>query len=590
MKKRAAIYSRVSTNTGKQKTDRQVTDLIKYANSCGYTVDEVDIYEEYISGYKKFADRPELSRLRNVIDNDKTYYSAVFVWEISRIARDPEQCTNIVNYFNGNNIPIYVKEPEVRSLKENGERDPMFNILLTILMEFANTEAIMIKKRSRSGLRQKASEGNAVAFINYPYGYCKGENKKLVIDDEEAEVIRKIFDLSIKGYGTKKIANVLNADGILTRYQKKYTNPIKYKSGKPPTDPQKMTWKDGTIYTILTNEIYKGRRRIIKNPDDIDTTEIGTPKDTYDYFTVPAIVTEEIWDQAHVNFKNNLRHSIRNAKFSYVLKGLIKCSCCGGSYYGRLKTDGKDKFYMCSTKRTRSRECTNKGVSIAFLESIVWNRVKIHLRSDHFKKYDKKNAEQVENIELLRKQVSTSEQKRKETLDIIKNAKDLLVKQILTAEEYAKYHTQYTNDLKKIESLIEKQKTSIQQMEKYVIDYDDVQELKKRKFAIDDDRIEMAKVINSIVESVNIFTEDGRFYFITINTKMVTTNGNIKIDLLGDKKLKQWSPIKHIGKIGNVLKYDEYGRITTGINELSDLAEEFAADFEPLKMILLKAS
>ena len=301
-------------------------------------------------------------------------------------------------------------------------------------------------------------------------------------------------------------------------------------------------------------------------------------------------MTEDTWDQAHANFKNNLRHSIRNAKFSYVLKGLIKCSCCGGSYYGRLKTDGKDKFYMCSTKRTRSRECTNKGVSIAFLESIVWNRVKIYLRSDHFKKYDTKNAEHVENIELLRKQVSISEQKRKETLDIIKNAKDLLVKQVLTAEEYSNYYTQYTSDLKKIESLIDKQKTNIQQMERYVIDYDDVQELKKRKFAIDDDRIEMAKVINSVVDSVNVYTEDGRYYFITINTKMVSSYGKVKIDLLGDKKLKRWTQIKHVGRIGSVLKYDEYGRIQTEISELGDLAEEFAADFEPLKMILLKAS
>ncbi len=191
MAKTAAIYSRVSTSTGKQSTSRQVKELIIYAKSLGYKITESDIFEEFRSGYSKRSERVEMEKLLDIIRSDKKRYSAIFVSEISRIARDPRYGRNVVDELTSFSIPVFVKNPPLCSIDENGERSAMFNIIFQILLELANTEAQFMKLRIRSGVLDKVkNKGHAVGGKVQPYGYTSVD-KILTIDENEAEIVKK---------------------------------------------------------------------------------------------------------------------------------------------------------------------------------------------------------------------------------------------------------------------------------------------------------------------------------------------------------------------------------------------------------------
>lgn len=92
----------------------------------------------------------------------------------------------------------------------------------------------------------------------------------------------------------------------------------------------------------------------------------------YNLFNCPSIVSNETWELAQETFKKNIISSIRNQKFFYILKGILICGECGGTYYGKMRSDLSDKYYMCSSRRSKSRPCNNPGISIELVESAVW--------------------------------------------------------------------------------------------------------------------------------------------------------------------------------------------------------------------------
>jgi site-specific DNA recombinase len=570
---KGAIYSRVSTSLGKQSTSRQVSDLIVYAKSKGFIINEEDIYEEYISGYKKLDERPELKRLKSKIDNDNSYYSAIFVWEISRIARDPIEGNIIINFFSEKNIPIYVKEPEIVSLK-NGNRDGMFTIYFTILMEFANTEALLIKKRSRSGIRDKIKEGKSVGFINLPYGYKKNDKGMLIIDKEEEVIIKRIFELSYNGYGTKKIASILNADGVMTRYNKKYTNLINFKeTKKPPINPANIKWKDGTIYTILTNTIYKGERKVKTNPDDKSNFS------DFDYFKTPAIITKELWSEVQIKLSGRKDTSPKNTQFVYILKDKLKCSYCGNSMFPRNRSNGKDRFYMCSSKRTKSRECLSKGLSIEHLDGLVLEEIfKYEFNEKSMGLIQENNNMLSLNLNNLKKILKSLNQDEESILKNIENSKIAYLKDPISLEKYYfDLKETYTKDLNKLRKEIEETKRKINLIETNVIDYSDinnlVKQLKKSKF----DREICAKIVDISIDKIYYYSIDQYFALITIFFK--TSIFLPKLDLIIYKKEKKASFLNNRIIVMDFI-YDEFGRIKNPYQDLSKFQNELIKKWE----------
>lgn len=353
--KKCAIYVRVSTALGKQDYTRQTSELTEIAKRDGYTDENIIQYADTISGYK-FEERDELNKLLNEIRENPNLYECIYISEISRLGRKPRNTRNIIEELIDLKVPIYVQSLNQRTIDEKGERNGYISVSLQLMLEIADMEAATFKLRSRSGRIQKVKEGKVGGGKYYPYGYKKGADKYLVIDEEEIEVIKKIFNLYSEGFGIRAISHILNAEEIPTRSKKSF--PDQNFNYNTPKKGEKVIWSDKQIHDIIRNPIYKGKRRFLG-----------------ELYDAPSIVSEELFDRCNYTLKNK---SNRNSykEYTYLFKGIMTCGVCGRNYVGRYKPEVKgEKVYKCSSTLIKGGSCSNAGINIELIESIVFNLI-----------------------------------------------------------------------------------------------------------------------------------------------------------------------------------------------------------------------
>lgn len=344
---KVVIYGRVSTIS--QDVERQTDELKTYCNSMGYEVFKV--FTETISGVKSRKQRTEMNQLLEFIKVEKDV-RGVLVWELSRLGRDTVDVLTIIKELTERKIWLRSYNDNLTTLNPDGTENDTSSLTLTILSGVSSLERKTIKERTISGMRKSVSDGKWLGGKFLPYGYRK-EEKKLVIDDEESEVIRLIFDLYLKGNGTKKISNELNKRKIPTRYNKSVDSIKINKIEKKGTD---FIWKDGTIYSILTNPIYIGKK-------------VGRNKIEGLKLVSPSIVDENQFLFVQDKLSSQVR---KPTKFFYLFNKVIKCGVCGRNYHPHKRVNNKDNRYICLSKRY-NESCCNYGISIPKLQDGVWS-------------------------------------------------------------------------------------------------------------------------------------------------------------------------------------------------------------------------
>ncbi len=206
------IYCRISRT--KEGNDLSILDQkqkgIKKARELGLPF---ELYiDEGISGTSdKIEDRPEFERFIGDVTNGTL--SAVFAYDQSRFERNPQVRFLINDIFKKHNISYFTELDGLVDL--NNPQTEFFGDLLSVINKYHVT---LTKIKVKSALKARVESGKAHSIL--PYGYKKDINSALVIDEEESEVIKKIYDLSLSGIGTRSIAAYLNETGVPTRYNK----------------------------------------------------------------------------------------------------------------------------------------------------------------------------------------------------------------------------------------------------------------------------------------------------------------------------------------------------------------------------------
>jgi DNA invertase Pin-like site-specific DNA recombinase len=309
--------------------------------------------DEGISGTSdKIEDRPEFARFISDISNGTL--SAVYAYDQSRFERNPQVRYLINQIFKKANISYYTELDGIVDL--NDPQAEFFGDLMSVINKFQVT---VTKIKVKSALKTRVASGKAHSIL--PYGYRKDENGFLIIDVEEAEIIKKIYDLSLSGMGTRSIAFFLNEIGVPTRYNKIQTGTIstknKYTGTITVTEKKDIKWEGNTIRNIIKNTIYKGER--------VYSGEI---------YKVPEIINSTKWGKVQNNLANNRNNSGKKVEHRYLLKGLLRCGICGRNMYGKTRVNKHDDFYMCSSKRIKGENCGNRSISITKLEAFIWDR------------------------------------------------------------------------------------------------------------------------------------------------------------------------------------------------------------------------
>ena len=338
------IYTRVSTaiQVDGYSLDAQKDKLRKYADFQNMTI--AGEYSDEGKSGKNVDGRPEFLQMLQDIESGKDHVSFVLVFKLSRFGRNAADVLTSLQRMQDYGVNLICVEDGIDSSKDSGK------LMISVLSAVSEIERENILVQTMEGRRQKAREGKWNGGFA-PYGY-KLEEGQLFINEEEAEVVRIIFDKYIHTtMGSKKIADWLNAHG--------YFKTCRY-NGKQEafTSPFLIGVIDNPIYC---GKLAYGRRRSEKIPGTRNQYRTVKTNDHMLHDGIhEAIISEEDWLAAQKQRENT---SIRQPKthsleHEHVLSGLLKCPICGSGMYGNVnrkkKKDGtyyKDYFYYACKHR-----------------------------------------------------------------------------------------------------------------------------------------------------------------------------------------------------------------------------------------------
>lgn len=349
-----AIYCRISKKKEESKDDSIPTQKEKgvlLANQLGLP------YEFYvdsgISGTKdEITDRPEFARMYKDIDDGKV--SVVFTQYQDRLERNSLIWQLFVTKMLEKQCKFY---PGGKFLDlEN----PQNRFIATVMSASNALYAALTSMRVKDSIRKKASESRFRGIK--AYGYYSGNDGRLAINEEEAVVVKRIFNYSESGVGTYRIANILNDEKIPTRFNKIKGERTKKDSytEKPIVFKNKDTrWRGNVIYDMITNPIYKGEKRL------------GST-----LYQVPAIIEKAQWERVNRNLEKNKKHVGKKASYKYLLNGILICGHCGRDYVGKKRLSSGDNAYKCKGKIYPKPECKgSRGINIPKLDSFIINHL-----------------------------------------------------------------------------------------------------------------------------------------------------------------------------------------------------------------------
>lgn len=295
--KRAALYIRVSTDRQSEEgysVEFQEEKLRAYCNATNMIVCDTFIDPGY-SGSN--LDRPALQALiRRIYEFD-----AVLVYKLDRLSRSQKDTLYLIeDVFIPNNVAFI-------SLSESFDTGtPFGRAMVGILSVFAQLERENIKERMLSGRIQRAKEGLHNGQVQTPIGY-RYVNGKLIVDEYEAEQIRYLAELYLKGYGASKMVQEMNKKGYRTSYGQ---------------------WNRSTVLNLLFNPVYRGK-----------VTFAGVEYEGQH----ERIISEETY--VKLLEQRILRAKGTNYKRNYLLSGLLWCKYCGGRVSGKNR-HGR-RYYGC---------------------------------------------------------------------------------------------------------------------------------------------------------------------------------------------------------------------------------------------------
>jgi len=351
MKRKLGIYARQSRDkgTGGSIDDQILKGKVK-AKELGF---DFEVYvDKGQSAYKEhFDNRPEIKRLLE--DVVKKRITDVFVFDISRLTRNDHTNFLIKKVFQEHNVIVYT-QIEGATDYANSEELLMNDIKALFNMKYVRDTALKIK----SVLKNNAEKGRAPSGVIRPFGYTSDAKKMLVIEEEEAKVVVEIYNLCLNGYGSGKIAKVLNEKGIHTKthrliLQNKLGQVEGSSFSKENNNPFKK-WAPNTVLSILKNSLYKGKR-----------LHAG------EEFNAPVIIDEYKWEQVQNQIKKN-QNAPGLSKHKYLLKNLCICGRCGSNFCGRTRPNKKDHYYYCSSRKKTIGKCGIRSINIDTLESLIW--------------------------------------------------------------------------------------------------------------------------------------------------------------------------------------------------------------------------
>ncbi len=344
---KVAAYARFSSDNQREESiDAQMRAIREYCDKNGYTV-----VKEYVDMAMSATtdNRPQFQQM--VRDSGLKGFSAVVVHKLDRFARNRYDSAIYSKKLEDNGVILI-------SVLERLDDSPESIILKSVIEGYNEYYSKNLARESKKGLKENALKGIHNGGTP-PLGYDVTDGK-YVINEAEAETVRKIFNSYAEGFTYSEIINQLNRMGIKTK--------------------RGSTFGKNSIYEMFSNEKYIGRyvygkvqgRKNLRNASPADMIVIEN--------AVPRIIDQDVWDkiQAVRAVNKSVRGGQKKARNDYLLSGLAICGECGQALTGETFKN-RYGYYRCSGRHRKQEKCSFSTIRQDKLENFIFESVKKNL-------------------------------------------------------------------------------------------------------------------------------------------------------------------------------------------------------------------
>ena len=499
-KKRVAAYARVSTDSDEQLSsyEAQVEFYTRHIQS-NPEWEFVNVYtDEGISGTNT-KKREGFNRM--VADALDGRIDLILTKSISRFARNTVDTLTTVRKLKEKNVEVYFEKENIYTLDAKGE------VMITIMSSLAQEESRSISENVTWGKRRSMEEGKFSLAYKCFLGYEKGEDGLPQIVEEEARIVRKIYQMFLDGKTVRTIADYLTGQGI-------------------PTPRGKEKWPVSTIISILTNEKYKGDALLQKTY----TADFLTKKSKKNHGEVPqyyikdshpAIIDPATFDLVQQEMERR-RPNRRQLHKSSPFNAKIICGQCG-SYYGRKVWHSNSKYrkqiWRCNRKYEAETVCVTPNIDEPVLEAAfveAFSKV-LSNKEQHIVRLEKM-LPTLADTSSLEKQLDEAQNRHADLMDSLRRYMEENTRQIQNQEEYNRRFSEQDAECKRAEEQITQLKEEIlAQSGKREQARRCLEELRKCGDAIEKFDLDLW---NAMVESVTVYADKRLVFLFRDETKV----------------------------------------------------------------------
>ena len=461
----AFLYERLSRDDNLEGESYSIGNqkklLAKVAKEKGYT-NLVHFLDDGISGVT--MDRPGFVEMICQLEQGKA--AAVFVKDLSRLGRNYIEVGRLTEeFFPNHDIRLVAVSDNIDTAEGENELAPIRNL-------FNEWYARDISKKRRISNKIKGNAGEPMG--QPPYGYIKDPNdpKHWIVDDEAAQVVRRVYSMTLEGFGTEQIATQLEKDGVLTPRAYWLTKGIK-RPGKGKQQPP-TKWNSSTITKILSlqeycgdilnfktySKSYKNKKRI-----DNDRENWVVFQDVHE-----AIIERAVYEQVQQK-RGKIRKRRTNNGEHNMFSGLLVCADCGSNLHFHFNQGNPEiKYFNCSNYKGNRGTCTSiHYVRVDFLEEVVLGEIRrltkfASLYEDEFVKAVIGHSQQAEQTDrkLKEKELRTLLARDEELDGLFERIYEDNVSGKLSDDRFAKMSRRYEDEQKELAEKIKKLRSEIE--------------------------------------------------------------------------------------------------------------------------------
>ena len=461
----AFLYERLSRDDNLEGESYSIGNqkklLAKVAKEKGYT-NLVHFLDDGISGVT--MDRPGFVEMIRQLEQGKA--AAVFVKDLSRLGRNYIEVGRLTEeFFPDHDIRLVAVSDNIDTAEGENELAPIRNL-------FNEWYARDISKKRRISNKIKGNAGEPMG--QPPYGYVKDPNdpKHWIVDDEAAQVVRRIYSMTLEGFGTEQIATQLEKDGVLTPRTYWLTKGIK-RPGKGKQQPP-TKWNSSTITKILSLQEYCGDilnfktySKSYKNKKRIDND-----RENWVVFqnVHEAIIERAVYEQVQQK-RGKIRKRRTNNGEHNMFSGLLVCADCGSNLHFHFNQGNPEiKYFNCSNYKGNRGTCTSTHyVRVDFLEEVVLGEIRrltkfASLYEDEFVKAVIGHSQQAEQTDrkLKEKELQTLLARDEELDGLFERIYEDNVSGKLSDDRFAKMSRRYEDEQKELAEKIKKLRSEIE--------------------------------------------------------------------------------------------------------------------------------